>query len=256
MAESAVWARQQPISRGDGPVPLYYRLESRLRELVDSRSLTPGEVLPPEGRLERIYGVSRITVRRAIEQLSRDGLVVARQGVGTFVSDGPRIDVPCLVSFTTVALQRGDRPSSRLLEFGEVADVEPAAGALGLAAGESMFLLRRLRLLNGQPVFMSSAHLPVKEFPGLAASAVSEEGPEQSLYNLVERFGLALSDGEEATCAVRATQQVSDLFHLEPGAPVVQRSCVLRDRRGTPVLYEEAVWGVPERTHVRLEAKR
>jgi GntR family transcriptional regulator len=237
-------------------MPLYYRLESRLRELVESKALTPGEALPPEGRLERIFGVSRITVRRAVEQLSRDGLVVARQGVGTFVSDGPRIDVSCLVSFTTLALARGDRPSSRLLEFRQGADVQPAGGALGLAAGEPMFLLRRLRLLNGQPVFLSSAHLPVKEFPGLTADAVSEEGPEQSLYHLVERFGVALSDGEEATCAVRATRQVSDLFDLEPDAPVVQKSCVLRDRRGVPVLYEEAVWGVPERTHVRLEAKR
>lgn len=256
MPENPVWARQQPISRSDGPVPLYHRLESRLRDLLDSRALAPDEALPPEGRLEDIYGVSRITVRRAIEHLSRDGLVVARQGVGTFVSDGPRIDVPCLISFTTVALQRGDKPSSRLLEFREVADVGPASHALSLSAGEPVFLLRRLRLLNDEPVFLSSAHLPVKEFPGLTPEAISEEGPEQSLYHLVEQFGVALSDGEEATCAVRATRQVSDLFALEPGAPVVQKSCVLRDRRGVPVLYEEAVWGVPERTHVRLEAKR
>lgn len=256
MTENAVWERQQPISRDEGPVPLYHRLESRLRKLVDSKSLAAGEALPPEGRLEQIYGVSRITVRRAVEQLSRDGLLIARQGVGTFVSDGPRFDVPCLVSFTTAALKRGDRPSSRLLEFREVTDVEPATGALGLAAGEPMFLLQRLRLLNGQRVFLSSAHLPVKEFPGLGADAVGEEGPEQSLYHLVERFGVLLSEGEEATCAVRATRQVADLFDLEPGAPVVQKACVLRDRRGVPVLYEEAVWGVAERTHVRLEGKR
>lgn len=256
MTGNAVWDREQSVARGDGPVPLYYRLESRLRELVDSKALAPGEALPPEGRLEQIYGVSRITVRRALDELSRDGLVTARQGIGTFVSDQPRIEAPCLVSFTAVAMQRGEVPSSRLLEFRQLVDVEPASAALGLDAGEPMFLLRRLRLLNGQPVFVSSAHLPVREFPGLTPDAVSSDGPEQSLYHLIDRFGVALSDGEEATCAIRATPQISDLFHLEPAAPVVQKSCVLRDRRGVPVLYEEAIWGVPERTQVRWEAKR
>jgi len=255
LAANAVWARQQPIAREDGPVPLYYRLESRLRGLLASESLAPGEVLPPEGRLGEIYGVSRITVRRAIDHLSRDGLIVIRQGVGTFVNDQPHIDAPCLVSFTDVALRRGERPSSRLLEFGEVAEVEPAASALGLVNAETMFLLRRLRLLNDHPVFMSSAYLPSQEFRGLTADAVSDEGPEQSLYHLIDRFGVALSDGDEATCAVHATPQVADLFHLERAAPVVQKSCVLRDRRGVAVLYEEAIWGVPERTQVRWEAK-
>lgn len=256
MADNAVWEREQPIARTEGPVPLYYRVESRLRILVDSKALAPGEVLPPEGRLERIYGVSRVTVRRALDELSRDGLVTARQGIGTFVSEQPRIDAPCLVSFTAVAMQRGELPSSQLLEFREIADVDPASAALGLDATEPMFLLRRLRRLNGQPVFMSSAYLPACEFPGLTPDAVSNEGPEQSLYHLIDRFGVALSDGDEATRAIRATPQVSDLFHLEPAAPVVQKSCVLRDRRGVPVLYEEAIWGVPERTQVRWEAKR
>lgn len=250
---ASVWSHLQPVSREDSPVPLYYRLQATLRELVESDVLRPGEALPPETRLEEIFGVSRITVRRAIEGLAREGLVVARQGVGTFVRDRSEIDAPCLESFTEAALRRDDRPGARLLGFETVAGVEPARNSLELAADAPMFRVTRLRLLNDQPVYVSTAYLPTEDYPGLSAADLSEDGPEQSLYRLAERFGLTLHAGDEETCAVNAPAQVASLFELAPATPVIKKSCLLRDRRGKPVLYEEAVWGSAQRREVRWE---
>jgi GntR family transcriptional regulator len=218
--------------------------------------LQPGELLPPEGELEQIYGVSRITVRRALADLNQAGLVEPRQGRGTYIRDPAEADAPCLVSFTETALASGDTPGSQLLGFERLRDDHPASDLLELEQTSPLHRMRRLRLLNGRPMFVSTAYLPVILFPALSAADVADHGPGQSLYAIVERAGVVLQEGEEGTCAIAADPDLADLFDLKLHSPVVQRTCLLRDETSRPALYEEAVWGVPLRTKVRFDPKK
>lgn len=251
--ETELWARERPLRRTNGHAPLYIRLHDRLRHLMDTRALHPGDLLPPESELEQIYRVSRITVRRALADLGSAGLVEARQGRGTYVRDPAEADAPCLVSFTESALRAGDTPGSQLLEFEQIPADRPVCYLLELADGSPVHRMQRLRLLNDRPMFVSTVYLPVTMFPDLSAADVADDGPGQSLYAIVERAGVVLQEGDEGTCAVAADPRFAVLFDLEPQSPVVQRTCLLRDEHGRPALYEEAIWGVPLRTRVRLE---
>lgn len=251
--EMDLWARERPLRRTNGDAPLYTRLHERLRDLVESRALPPGDMLPPESELGEIYGVSRITVRRALSDLSNKGLVSPRQGRGTYVRDPAEADAPCLVSFTESALRAGDTPGSQLLGFDRLPARHPVSDLLELEGTEPVHRMQRLRLLNSRPMFVSTVYLPVAMFPDLIVDDISDEGPGQSLYAIVERAGVVLQEGEEGTCAIVADARLANLFDLKPHSPVVQRTCLLRDEGRRPALYEEAVWGVPLRTRVRVD---
>lgn len=250
---SEVWERERPLRRPAGGAPLYVLLKDRLHSLVTSRVLEPGESLPAEAELERIYGVSRITVRRAIADLSHSGLVQPRQGRGTYVRDPAQAEAPCLTSFTDMALRRGEVPRSELLSFEAVRGTLPAMDLLGLDDSTPMHQIRRLRLLNGRPLFVSTVYLPISLFPELSATDIAAEGPEQSLYAIVAKAGVVLEHGEEGTCAISADSHVAGLFDLEPQSPVVLHTCLLLDDQQRPALFEEAVWGAPQRARVRVE---
>lgn len=250
-----VWGQERPLRRPANRVPLYVLLKDRLQGLVLSHLLEPGQSLPTEAELERIYGVSRITVRRALSELAQSGLVQPRQGRGTYVRDPAQADAPCLTSFTETALRRGEVPRSQLLSFKQVHGEQPAKELLRLDEDQPMHRLRRLRLLNDRPLFVSTVYLPVALFPYLSAVDIASEGLEQSLYAIVANTGVVLEEGEEGTCAISANVHIAGFFDLEPESPVVLHTCLLLDDQQRPALYEEAVWGAPQRVRVRVESE-
>ncbi|MBA3416926.1 MAG: GntR family transcriptional regulator, partial [Chloroflexia bacterium] len=99
------------------PVPLYHQLAEAIRERVRSGTLPPGEQLPPERELAERVGISRMTARQALAELTRDGALEVRHGVGTFVA-APKLtyDALHLLGFTEATLQHGDAARSRVLE--------------------------------------------------------------------------------------------------------------------------------------------
>ncbi len=233
------------------PTPLYYQLQLDLRRLIEGGRLRPGDAVPSESELQRRYRVSRITVRRALAELEREGLVEARQGVGTFVADPERTNANCLTSFTIAALRRGRTPGTKLLEFRTVRGVQPARDVLRLGADEPMVFLKRLRYLDGDPIYISSAFLPERLVPEFTLQSFPGDGAEQSLYYVLEqRFGIPLGEGEEETAAEVATDEVAEIFGLEPHSPVIRKTCLLSRRDGVPLVYEEAVWGLSQSSRV------
>jgi GntR family transcriptional regulator len=236
------------------PVPLYYQLELRLRSQIKRGRLRPGEMLPSEARLSAVYGVSRITVRRALEELGRDGLLVTRRGVGTFVADPEWANVDCLTSFTADALRRGQVPGTRVLDFRIVKGVQPAASKLEVSESEPLLLVKRLRMINGQPIFVSLAYIPRRLAPHLVRSDFQQDGIEQSLfYTIQTKCELALEEGEEVTCAVLADDDTRALLGLPAASPVVKRACLLHDARRSPILYDEAIWGRAQTSRVKVD---
>lgn len=234
-----------------GRPPLYHRLQSLLRDRIEAGYLNTGDAFPSEAELMNEYGVSRITVRRAIAELRREGLVVTRQGTGSFVADPSRSGARCLLSFTSDVMRRGGVPGARLISLRTHAGPETAARQLGLAEDVDIVHIKRLRTVDGEPVYLSEAYIPARVLPAIAPDDLASRGLDQSLYRLIERHHpVPLEDGEEVATAVIADDEVREIFELPRHSPVIRKTCLLRDRLGSPIVYEEATWGVPEHSTV------
>jgi GntR family transcriptional regulator len=240
---------------GAGPdlnrMPLYQRLQTSLRDHIESGACRPGDLFPSEAELMAEHAMSRITVRRAISELQHEGLVVTRHGAGTFVADPTRAGAQCLVSFTSEALRRGHVPGSSLVSLRRGHGPASANSQLGQAHDAELVQIKRIRSIDAKPVYLSDAYVPAVILPDLTPDDLARSGPDQSLYRLIERHHpVPLEDGEEVASAVIANDEVREIFALPRHSPVIRKSCLLRDRSGRPIIYEEATWGVPERSTV------
>lgn len=242
---------EDPGTRSSGELPLYQQLQSLLRNRIERGVYCPGDAFPSESELISTHALSRITVRRAISELQREGLVVTRQGAGTFVADPARAGAQCLISFTSEAIRRGQVPGSALVSLRTAAGPAFAARQLGLPDDDPLVHIKRVRTLDGRPVFLSDAYIPASILPHVAPGDLADSGLDQSLYRLIERHHpVALQDGEEVARAVIANREVREIFELPANSPVMCKSCLLRDRNGRPIIYEEDTWGVPQHSAV------
>lgn len=242
MVEQLVEPRTRP--------PLYEQLRGELRDRIERGVYRPGDLFPSEAELMAEHSMSRITVRRAIAELQREGLVTTRQGAGTYVSDPARAGAQCLLSFTSVVLREGREPGARLLSM--TTEHGPAIAArLAISADTEFVHIKRLRTVDDEPVFLSDAYVPTSVLPNIAHHDLAASGLDQSLYRLIERHHpVPLEDGEEVATAVIANEEVRQIFELPQHSPVIRNTCLLRDRNGSPIIYEEATWGVPQHSAV------
>jgi len=100
-------------------------------------------------------------------------------------------------------------------------------------------------------VFLSDAYIPASVLPDVAHDDLATSGLDPSQYRLIERHhSVPLEDGEEVATAVIANEEVRQIFELPQHNPVIRNTCLLRDRNGSPIIYEEATWGVPQHSTV------
>jgi GntR family transcriptional regulator len=202
----------------DLPVPLYHQLKCILLEAIDGGRLQPGEQLPNEAQLAGNYGVSKITVRQALQGLAELGYVSRQQGKGTFVSkpkldQGPRE----LLSFSEEMRRHRMASTSRVLEQ-SVTEADPrVAEVLQIKPGAPVFRLKRLRLADGEPMGIQTAYVPVDMANGLEHEALEDI----SLYQVLQtRFGLRPARARETHLAVPAEAKVAELLNVPAGTPV------------------------------------
>src|SRR5512143_2788530 len=152
----------------ESPDPLYTQLKDSLVGDISAGRYAPNQRLPSERELSVHYNVSRMTVRQALLELVRDGMIYTRTGKGTFVAE-PKIDqrLRTLSGFTQDVNARGGRPTSQVLEFKVIAAPSDIATALRLSLGTETIMLSRLRLADGDPLAIETAYVPEKMFPGL-----------------------------------------------------------------------------------------
>jgi GntR family transcriptional regulator len=199
----------------NSPVALYEQLADELRNAMASGRFAPGERLPNEDDLGRMYGVSRITTRQALERISQEGLIVRKQGKGTFVAE-PRVrhDLLDMRGIHTEMLEQGLQ--ARLLDFGVTAP--PEAIAARLATGErALPHWRRLYSLGGKPFALSSAHLAVGDDE--VTEAVVAKHP---TYTIIESLlRLRIDHADIAIRARRADGAMRSLFRLPRNEPLL-----------------------------------
>lgn len=199
----------------DLPIPLYHQLKGILLEKIRSGEMKPNDRLPAEDELASRYGISKATVRQALNELATEGVLRREQGRGTFVSapnmaQGPHL----LTSFHEEMKGRGLRPSSQVLEQEIVKADALISDKLQIAEGDSVVKLKRLRLADGEPMGIQTAYIPLDSAPGLADEDFA------SLYEVLEKkYGLVPVRAQETYFAVLPSQSDAELLNVSPTAP-------------------------------------
>ncbi|MCS7222865.1 MAG: GntR family transcriptional regulator [Anaerolineae bacterium] len=220
-------------------VPLYHQIKENLRDLIESGELKPGMMLPSERELAERYAVSRLTVRQAISELARDGLLIRQHGIGTFVAP-PKLSQaqPMALSFTQRMIQAGRTPASRVLACEIVPATRSVARRLQIEPETPVLRLSRLRLADGQPVMLETTHLPAERFPGLE----HENFHAQSLYAVLSaRYGIIIAEAEQSLEPVALSPYEAAQLGAPEGAPAMLVEVVAFSQEGWPVEYSRAI---------------
>ncbi len=217
----------------DSAIPLYEQVKRHLLREIASGGFAAGRQLPSERRLVADFGVSRITVRKALGDLVQDGVLYSVPAKGFFVgSPGQPHEIHALRSFTEDARARGQRPSSRLLESALVPADPATAAQLGAPPGAELATIRRLRLLDGMPVVVQQVWLPYARCPGILDIDFEHE----SLFAiLASRYGVTLAHGETVIGARLADREERRLLRLADRSAVLTIDQVTFTRDGAAV---------------------
>jgi len=232
------------------PVPLYHQVEQDIHRLIDGGHWGPGQRIPSEKELEELYGASRITIRRALQDLTGEGLLVREPGRGTFVREPALTAEPRSVSSFTEEMDRlGLRADARVVGIGVEAAGAPVTDRLRLSAGDPVVAVARLRLADGRPIGIQRAWLPAARFPGLERADLAH----RSLYaHLRETYGVAPIEADELFRVCSIEGEDARLLRVAPGACGFLVERLAFDERG-PLEYVVSVMrGDRYRVHLGL----
>lgn len=227
--------------------PYYLQIAEQLRGLVDT--LPAGERLPSEPTLARDFRVSRFTVVKAVEQLVKDGLVVRKQGSGTFVAEAPLRRQPgYLLSFTEAVRAAGHETTQKILAF------RPVKWRPGLPypEGEPLIFLDRLRFVGGVAVARHCSVLSASLLASVRLDETVASAPDFSLYRHFELHGLKVATADERLIGRLADAEERRLLGLADNAVVISVSRQTFAEDGTPL---DAVDAIYEASHYSYEAR-
>ena len=199
-------------------IPLYQQLKNQIITAINHHDLKPGQQIPTETELSEQYHVSRITVRRAIQELVEDGYLYKRQGKGTFVQERKlKRKLTHLMSFSDACRNNDMVPSTILLEKKKIILHDDDAKAMSLPAHSHGIMIRRLRLADQIPITLECNIFPYEPF-----SALMEEPMDGSLYELLrQKYQIAASVTANSYLDVnRADPEMAKLLKINIGDPV------------------------------------
>lgn len=223
------------------PVPLYYQLYQLLLAQIEKGEWRAGAVIPTEKDLVEQYGLSRTTVRQALQQLVLDGCLSRHQGRGTFVTQ-PKVRHGPQRQFGISGYLRahGLQPGWRLLGMEHVEAPAKVAAALEVPAGSQVLRIRRLRLANEEPIGLHTIYVPLP-----LAQAIQPEymvAGDSSLSYLEDSLGLTLSESHRVIEAVAARKEEARWLKLKLGAPLLLIRRTTIEAHGKPVEYLHSVY--------------
>jgi GntR family transcriptional regulator len=209
----------------------------RVLDLIDQLSV--GQAIPSERQLSADLGVSRLTVRAALDGLVREGYLIRRRGAGTFVSEPKIAQELTMTSFTDDMRARGMEPGSRTLEL----QVTPAGARLGrllhVSPSEPVVVAKRLRLADGHTMAIETLHVRSSLVPGLTAEDL-ERG---SFYELLrERYGIRIVDGVQTIEPTVTNEEESRALGVPLHAPAFLFERFTRGEDGQPVEYVHSIY--------------
>ena len=224
----------------DSPVPLYFQLKQILAERIDSGQWKPGDLLPTEMQLEEQYQISRITVRRALRELELEGKISRFRGRGTIVAQPKISHSPAPhFSLTDALLRQGAQPGWKVLSAEWMAAPVEIAEQFEVEAGTPVYHLRRLRLVDGEPIGYHVAYAAPAAATAIDSSQLTAGG---SLAYLGGSDVLRGSYANRTIEAVPASAEVAALLGIDPDSPLLSIRRQVISSSGLPLEILHALY--------------
>ncbi|TVR06884.1 MAG: GntR family transcriptional regulator [Salinarimonadaceae bacterium] len=237
--------------RGARLTPLYQQVYVALREELGSGGLDPARPLPSEPALAERFSVSRITIRKTLEQLENEGLVRRVRGVGTFPVPGLTVEdrIANISGFLENLLSFERSTTAETLSWEMLP--EPPKGPAALLGDGPCLRIVRLRSYRGRPISFTTICVP-QVHAGLLDRETAADTP---VIHLLEARGVVAERTEQAISAVAAEDRAAALLGVPPGSPLIAMRRLMLDVARAPVLHQESLYA-PDRFEYRMTLTR
>ncbi|WP_370692115.1 GntR family transcriptional regulator [Hydrogenophaga sp.] len=225
--------------------PLYRQIKGLILQALEAGEWRPGEAIPSETELAARFGVSQGTVRKAIDEMAAENLLLRRQGKGTFVAT--HSDPRAFFRFLRLVPLAGgiEQSSSRPLECWRAKAGQEASRTLGIKLGDPIIIVRRVLEFSAKPVVVDEIYLPGETFAGLSLDVLKDS--QGSLYSLFEtRFGVRMIRAEERIRAVAADRANAELLRVPEGSPLLSVERVSYTYGDKPVEWRRGLYSTAE----------
>ncbi len=215
--------------------PLYLQIKDSLKQRILDGGFAPHERLPSESNLMKSFSVSRITVRQALRDLHREGLIFSVQGKGSFVAKHKVVqEIQRLEGFGEAMAPKGYETSTKVLAIQELRPNQEVIAALRLQHNERVLEVRRIRYLNIDPVSLDISYFPLDIGSQLLGRDLA-----QDIFPMLENeFGISLDTAELKVGAIGADVEMAEYLKVEAGDPLLRIQRLVRDKAGRPVDFE------------------
>jgi GntR family transcriptional regulator len=217
-------------------IPLYSQVRERLRERISDGTYGPQSRLPSESEIGALLKVSRITVRQALGDLQKEGVIVKVPGKGTFVAlSRPSQDLARLEGFGEAMSRKGHRIVNRVVKHALVEASPLVAARLRIAPGAPVTEIRRVRWLDREPVSFEITYLP----PAIGERLRGEDLAGRDIFLILEAdYGITLGHADIQIGAVGADIVPAKALHVEPGAALLRIERLTWTADGVPLDFE------------------
>jgi GntR family transcriptional regulator len=221
-------------------IPLYIQVRESLTEYIEGDTSDPGDQLPSEPELCRLFNVSRTVIRQALRGLEGEGLIVKRKGRGTFIAE-PKIGESLfqeLTGFYQDMSRRGHVPISRVLKQAIIPASQKVATFLQIEPEAPVIRIDRVRYVGDEPIVLVTTYLPHAICPALVETDLTN----RSLYAwLHDTYGLQIARGHRVLEAIVAGEYEARLLEINEGAPLIALESISFLKDGTPLEYYTAL---------------
>ncbi|MGM0603603.1 MAG: GntR family transcriptional regulator [Bacillota bacterium] len=240
-------------------IPLYIQVKEMIKDKIEAGNYSQGERVPSETELQNELSISRTTARNALKELVNEGILETHQGKGTFVcKEKLSHPLPNLTSFTEDIKNKGLKPGSEVIENKLLNPDEFVKEQLDLENTDKVYLLKRLRTIDGEAVGLHEAYINAQLLEELEASKFTEiDFEKNSLYQIFENeYGIKIGEAEETIEASPADSNISNMLNIPESFPVLILNRQTYTEDGKPLEYVKIIYRADRyRYHVKLKRK-
>lgn len=217
------------------PIPVYYQLVNIIQHKISTGEYIEGVSIPSERELCDTLGISRMTVRQALNRLVNDGILFREKGRGTFVSKA-KIVQKNIMSFSETVTQRGMVPSTKILFFSKEEATEDIVSALGLKNGETVYILRRLRLADNIPVGIEEHFIPERYCPNFEKLDLTA-----SLFRIIKgEYGFTIRYVDNIIEAAKPSKEEKEILDIPGTIPVLRATGINYAENDLKLFFERS----------------
>lgn len=213
--------------------PIYIKIHNSIKEAIQEGKWQIGDRIPAERELAEQFGVSRMTLRQAVQTLVDEGILERRVGAGTFVARKKVQErMSGITSFTEIMKNQGKRPSSRTVSYQVTSPSLSEREHLRLQEGQNVLRMERIRYADEVPICFEVATLPYDLVKDYQRSQVTK-----SLYQTLAKHGLHIGHAQQIVSASSASEKIADFLKIKRGAPILKLRQVTQLETGEPFEY-------------------